>query len=70
MCTGAAFLYGTGAFRGAIPDDVPTAGRFVCPFYTTTIRGPTFTFVAPLPTDRPEHVWILAAVCLVMQPDQ
>jgi len=56
--------------RGITAEEKDTAGKYICPVYTTTIRGPTFTFVAPLPTDRPEHVWILAAVCLVMQPDQ
>lgn len=40
-----------------------------CPVYTTTIRGPTFTFAAPLRTVKPPWVWILAGVCLVMQPD-
>lgn len=40
-----------------------------CPVYTTTIRGPTFTFAAPLRTTKPPWVWVLAGVCLVMQPD-
>mmetsp|Transcript_24179 Transcript_24179/g.61220 ORF Transcript_24179/g.61220 Transcript_24179/m.61220 type:complete len:142 (+) Transcript_24179:2-427(+) len=42
---------------------------YACPVYTTTIRGPTFTFAAPLRTEKPPWVWILAGVCLVMQPD-
>lgn len=42
---------------------------YECPVYTTTIRGPTFTFAAPLRTNKPPWVWILAGVCLVMQPD-
>ena len=28
-----------------------------------------FTFSAPLKTDRPSDFWVLAGVCLVMQPD-
>lgn len=40
-----------------------------CPVYTTTIRGPTFTFAAPLRTVKPAWAWTLAGVCLVMQPD-
>jgi len=42
---------------------------YECPVYTTTIRGPTFTFAAPLRTIKPPWVWILAGVALVMQPD-
>lgn len=42
---------------------------YECPVYGTTIRGPTFTFAAPLRTTKPPWVWILAGVCLVMQPD-
>jgi len=42
---------------------------YECPVYTTTIRGPTFTFAAPLRTVKPPWVWTLAGVCLVMQPD-
>lgn len=42
---------------------------YECPVYTTTIRGPTFTFAAPLRTEKPAWAWILAGVCLVMQPD-
>ena len=55
---------------GVTVDQVQTAGRYQCPIYTTTIRGPTFVFPAPLRTDRPAHVWILAAVALLHQPDQ
>ena len=56
--------------RGVTADEKDTTGAYICPVYTTTIRGPTFTFSAPMRSDRPAHVWVLAAVCLVMQPDQ
>ena len=56
--------------RGITADEKDTTGAYICPVYTTTIRGPTFTFEAPMRSDRPAHVWVLAAVCLVMQPDQ
>ena len=56
--------------RGVTADEKDTSGAYICPVYTTTIRGPTFTFSAPMRSDRPAHVWVLAAVCLVMQPDQ
>ena len=55
---------------GITAEEKDVAGKYICPVYTTTIRGPTFQFAAPLPTDRAESAWILAAVCLVMQPDQ
>merc|ERR1712060_249135 len=52
--------------KGVTADQVVTEGVYQCPVYTTTIRGPTFTFAAPLKTVEPPHVWVLAAVCLVM----
>jgi dynein heavy chain len=55
---------------GVTQDQVVTQGVYQCPVYSTTIRGPTFTFPAPLRTDKPAHKWILAAVCLLFQPDQ
>jgi dynein heavy chain len=55
---------------GVTSDQVVTTGVYQCPIYTTTIRGPTFVFPAPLRSDRPSHAWILAAVCLLCQPDQ
>ena len=54
---------------GVTQEEKVTTGRYMCPVYTTTIRGPTFIFVAPLKTDVAMHKWILAAVCLLMQPD-
>jgi dynein heavy chain len=50
-------------------DRMPAEVRYECPVYTTTIRGPTFTFAAPLRSVDPASKWILASVCLVMQPD-
>ena len=46
-----------------------TDGRFICPFYTTTVRGPTFVFAGPVRTNVNPNKWILAGACLVMQPD-
>ena len=53
----------------AVPQDRVTHGRYICPFYTTTIRGPTFVFAGPLRTNVHPNKWILAGACLVMQPD-
>merc|ERR1740130_1464308 len=50
--------------RGVTEDEEVKEGVYQCPVYCTTIRGPTFTFAAPLRTDRPAHTWIMAAVCL------
>jgi len=53
----------------AVPQEMNTFGRYICPFYTTTIRGPTFVFSGPLRTNVDPKKWILAGACLVMQPD-
>ena len=53
----------------AIPQDRTTPGRYICPFYMSTIRGPTFVFAGPLRTNVHANKWILAACALVMQPD-
>jgi len=55
--------------RGVTVDEEVTTGVYSCPVYSTTIRGPTFVFRAPMRSDRAPHVWILAAVALMMQPD-
>jgi len=44
-------------------------GRYICPFYTTTVRGPTFVFAGPLRTSVSANKWILSGAALVMQPD-
>ena len=57
--------------KGVTVDKVITEGVYQCPVYSTTIRGPTFTFPAPMriaPGEKPSK-WILAAVCLLFQPD-
>lgn len=46
-----------------------TRGRYICPFYTTTVRGPTFVFAGPLRTSVDAKKWILSGAALVMQPD-
>ena len=53
----------------SVPQERVTHGRYICPFYTTTIRGPTFVFAGPLRTNVHPNKWILAGACLVMQPD-
>ncbi|KAL3927056.1 MAG: hypothetical protein SGPRY_002999 [Prymnesium sp.] len=55
--------------QGVEAADVVIEGVYSCPVYTTTIRGPTYTFSAPLRTQRPASVWILSAVALLCQPD-
>ncbi|KAL4164616.1 hypothetical protein KRP22_004480 [Phytophthora ramorum] len=42
---------------------------FDCPVYQTTLRGPTYVFLATLNTIHPKAKWILAGVALVMQRD-
>jgi dynein heavy chain len=54
---------------GVTAEEVVTKGVYQCPVYGTTIRGPTFTFAAPMRTNDPPHKWTLAAVCLLFQPD-
>jgi len=53
----------------AIPEDVASVGRYVCPFYTTTVRGPTYVFSGPVRTHANATKWVLAGAALVMQPD-
>lgn len=56
-------------FTGIPASEVIEEGRYVCPMYTTTVRGPTHVLPAPLRTLVHPNKWILASVCLVMQPD-
>merc|ERR1711988_200551 len=53
----------------AVPQDIKVKGRYICPFYTTTVRGPTFVFAGPLRSNVDPNKWILAGAALVMQPD-
>jgi len=55
---------------GVTQENLVTKGVYQCPIYSTTIRGPTFIFAAPMRSDHPAHKWTLAAVCLLFQPDQ
>ena len=55
--------------RGVTADEKDTSGAYICPVYTTTIRGPTFIFSGPLSTKKDPKTWILAGVALVCQPD-
>ena len=52
-------------------EQVVTKGVYQCPVYGTTIRGPTHIFPAPMRIAAGEKAskWILAAVCLLFQPD-
>ncbi|KAG6962185.1 hypothetical protein JG688_00008722 [Phytophthora aleatoria] len=42
---------------------------FDCPVYQTTLRGPTYVFLATLNTIHPKAKWTLAGMALVMQRD-
>merc|ERR1711924_35342 len=52
-----------------VPEVGITEGRYICPFYTTTIRGPTYVFAGPLRSNVSAEKWILAGSALVMQSD-
>ena len=54
---------------GYTVDTVVTEGVYTCPFFMTTVRGPTFVFSGPLRTVDDEKKWTLAGVALLMQPD-
>jgi len=53
----------------AVPESRKVVGRYICPFYTTTVRGPTFVFAGPIRTNTNPNKWILMGAALVMQPD-
>ena len=40
-----------------------------CPVYVTTFRGPTYVFLATLPTSQPVSTWVLAGVAIIFQTD-
>ena len=56
-------------FTGIEVQNVRTEGRYMCPMYGTTIRGPTHILPAPLRTNVDPNKWILASVCMLFQPD-
>ncbi|MEC8564930.1 MAG: hypothetical protein VXY90_13765, partial [Pseudomonadota bacterium] len=41
----------------AVPETMVTTGRYICPFYTTTVRGPTYVFAGPLRTNVDAKKW-------------
>lgn len=53
------------------PDSVgylrPNSDCYNCPVYVTTLRGPTYTFLATLKTREARAKWVLAGVALIMQ---
>ena len=59
------------------PDWEPTAVGYLrndptiydCPVYVTTFRGPTYVFLATLPTSLPVSTWVLAGVAIIFQTD-
>ena len=42
---------------------------YECPVYFTSLRGPTFIFLATLKTDVPSTKWILSGCALILQLD-
>ena len=47
-------------------------GKYVCPVYYTTQRGPTFVFTADLKmesNDSDDSKWILAGVAAILNED-
>ena len=42
---------------------------FDCPVYFTTFRGPTYIFLATMPTQDGVRKWVLAGVALILQED-
>ena len=55
MCTGADVLLRK------------TIGRYICRFYSTAVRGPTFVFAGPLRTAMDPNQRILSGAARVMQ---
>jgi dynein heavy chain len=49
-----------------------TEGFYLCPAYSTTLRGGTFVFQCYLKMESEEsdaNLWVLAGVCLLMAPE-
>jgi dynein heavy chain len=42
---------------------------YECPVYLTRFRGPTYIFLATLPTDCGSAKWVLRGVALIFQDD-
>jgi dynein heavy chain len=47
-------------------ESLPEKGVYVCPVYTTQMRGPHFLFKALLPTDEDPSTWVLAGGAAVL----
>lgn len=43
---------------------------YECPVYTTTLRGPTYIFLATLQTKDKASKWIMSGVALILQTDE
>ena len=42
---------------------------YECPVYTTSFRGPTFIFLATLPSENPTSKWVQRGTALLLQTD-
>jgi len=52
--------------------DQVAAGFYDCPVYVTSMRGPTYVFLAKLKMESEEFdekLWVLSGCCVVMQPE-
>jgi len=55
-----------------LEDKLKLKGRYTCPVYVTSVRGPTYVFTADLQMESEDdspNKWILAGVCLLMSDD-
>lgn len=52
--------------RAVQADKAETGQIYMCPAYSTTMRGPTYVFSAQLKTKAPAAKWILAGVAIVL----
>jgi dynein heavy chain len=47
-------------------EDIVVKERYICPVYSTTMRGPTYVFEAQLPSDREQSEWVIAGAAVIM----
>lgn len=47
-------------------EDIVREERYICPVYSTTMRGPTYVFEAQLPSDREQSEWVIAGAAIIM----
>lgn len=45
------------------------ADTYECPVYLTSMRGPTYVFLATLRTAEPVSKWVLTGTAVLMQTD-